>query len=203
MMMADYVGIPIVAGGGIGGVHRGAETTMDISSDLEEISQRNVIVVCSGAKSIMDLGLTMEYLETKSVPVIGYKTDELPAHMVRSSGIKLSNRMDEISEIAKVYDIKNKFGIKSGMLVTNPIDEAFSVDSDKMNAAIDEAIELSIRDRIKGKAITAYLMKHVKSVMGEERAGVELRKQTLSIWSFSQKYHLWMICLFVMERYLL
>lgn len=168
MVIADYVGISVVSGGGIGGVHRGAETSMDISSDLEEIVERNVIVVCSGAKSILDLNLTMEYLETKAVSVIGYKTDELPAYMARKSGIKLTCKMDDINEVAKTYKVKNEFGIKTGMILTNPIDEEFAVDSELMNRVIDEAILKSVEDKISGKAITGYLMKYVKEKMGSD-----------------------------------
>lgn len=168
MVVADYVGIPVVTGGGIGGVHRGAETTMDISSDLEEIAIRNVIVVCSGAKSILDLKLTMEYLETKGVSTIGYKTDELPAYMARTSGIKLSSRMDDISMIADTYNIKNSFNIKTGIILANPIDEEYAVDSNEMNRIIDEAVSKSIKDNITGKAITGYLMKYLKENMGSD-----------------------------------
>lgn len=168
MVVADYVGIPVVTGGGIGGVHRGAETTMDISSDLEEIAIRNVIVVCSGAKSILDLKLTMEYLETKGVSIIGYKTDELPAYMARTSGIKLSSRMDDISMIADTYNIKNSFNIKTGIILANPIDEEYAVDSNEMNRVIDEAVSKSIKDNITGKAITGYLMKYLKENMGSD-----------------------------------
>lgn len=168
MVIADYVGIPVVSGGGIGGVHRGAETSMDISSDLEEIVERNVIVVCSGAKSILDLKLTMEYLETKAVLVIGYKTDELPAYMARTSGIKLTCRMDDVNTIADTYKIKNEFGIKTGIILTNMIDEEYAVDSKVMNSVIDEAVSNSIKDKISGKAITGYLMKYVKEKMGSD-----------------------------------
>lgn len=168
MVIADYVGIPVVSGGGIGGVHRGAETSMDISSDLEEILERNVVVVCSGAKSILDLNLTMEYLETKAVSVIGYKTDELPAYMARTSGIKLTCRMDDVDAVARTYKIKNEFGIKTGIILTNPIDEEYAVDSDLMNKVIDEAVQKSISDKISGKAITGYLMKYVKEKMGSD-----------------------------------
>ena len=166
MVIADYVGIPVVSGGGIGGVHRGAETSMDISSDLEEIVKRNVIVVCSGAKSILDLNLTMEYLETKAVSVIGYRTDELPAYMARTSGIKLTCRMDDVNTIADTYKIKNDFGIKTGIILANMIDEEYAVDSDLMNKVIDEAVENSIRDKVSGKAITEYMMKYVKEKLG-------------------------------------
>lgn len=168
MVIADYVGIPVVSGGGIGGVHRGAEVSMDISSDLEEIVERNVIVVCSGAKSILDLNLTMEYLETKAVSVIGYKTDELPAYMARLSGIKLTCRMDDAETIANTYKIKNEFGIKTGMILANMIDEEYAVDSELMNKVIDEAVAQSIQDKISGKAITGYLMKYVKEKMGSD-----------------------------------
>lgn len=168
MVIADYVGIPVVSGGGIGGVHRGAETSMDISSDLEEIVERNVIVVCSGAKSILDLKLTMEYLETKAVSVIGYRTDELPAYMARTSGIKLTCRMDDVSTIANTYKIKNEFGIKTGMILANMIDEEYSVDSELMNKVIDEAVANSVKDNVSGKAITGYLMKYIKEKMGSD-----------------------------------
>ena len=168
MVIADYVGISVVSGGGIGGVHRGAQISMDISSDLEELANRNVIVVCSGAKSILDLNLTMEYLETKSVSVIGYKTDELPAYMARSSGIKLTCSMDDTSTIAKTYRIKNEFNIKNGIVVANPIDEEYAVDSKLMNKVIDEAVAKSQVDNISGKAITGYLMKYVKEKMGND-----------------------------------
>lgn len=168
MVVAGMLGIPVVSGGGMGGVHRGAETTMDISSDLEEIVERNVIVVCSGAKSILDLNLTMEYLETKSISVIGYKTSELPAYMAISSGIKLPCRMEAVEEVANAYRIKNDLDIRSGMLLMNPISEEYAVDADEMNAAIDEAIERSMVDKVSGKAITGYLMKYVKEKMGAD-----------------------------------
>lgn len=168
MFVADALGISVVSGGGMGGVHRGAETSMDISSDLEEIAVSNVVTVCSGAKSILDLKLTMEYLETKSIPVVGYQTDELPAYMARTSGIKVPCRMDSISEMADAYAIKKKLGIKSGMLFLNPISEEFAVDADAMNAAIDTAIAESIEAGVSGKAITGFLMKRVKEIMGAD-----------------------------------
>ena len=168
MVIADIVKISVVSGGGLGGVHRGAEITMDISSDLEEIALRNVIVVCSGAKSILDLNLTMEYLETKSVAVVGYKTDEMPAYMAIESGIKLPCRMDSLTEVANAYRIKTLLKIQTGMILMNPISREYAVDAKKMNAAIDEAIELSKEDNIKGKAITEYLMKQVKEKMGAD-----------------------------------
>ena len=177
MVIAELVGIPVVSGGGIGGVHRGAETSMDISSDLEELAIRSVIVVCSGAKSILDLNLTMEYLETKAVSVIGYRTDELPAYMARTSGIKLTCRMDDVNTVAKTYKVKNDLGITTGIVLANPIDEEFAVDSELMNQIIDEAIEKSIEDRISGKAITGYLMKYVKEKMGSD--SIEAQKHMI------------------------
>lgn len=168
MVVADIVGIPVVSGGGMGGVHRGAEITMDISSDLEEIAVRNVVVVCSGAKSILDLNLTMEYLETKSVPVIGYKTNEMPAYMAITSGIKLPCKMDSVEEVAKSYQIKNELNIQGGIILMNPICEEYAVDADKMNAAIEKAIEQSKNDNVSGKAITGYLMKYIKEKLGAD-----------------------------------
>lgn len=168
MVAADLAHIPVVSGGGMGGVHRGAETTMDISSDLEEIALRNVIVVCSGAKSILNLNLTMEYLETKSVPVMGYQTDEMPAYMAIESGIKLPCRMDSVTEVAAAYHIKNELDIETGMILMNPISKQYAVDAAQMNAAIEEAVECSKQDQIRGKAITEYLMKYVKAKMGAD-----------------------------------
>ena len=168
MVVADIVGIKVVSGGGMGGVHRGAEVTMDISSDLEEIAAKNLIVVCSGVKSILDLNLTMEYLETKSVSVIGYKTEEMPAYMAIESGIKLPCQMNSVSEVAKAFNIKNKLNIDGGMILMNPISPEYAVDASLMNKVIDEAIECSKRDNIKGKAITEYLMKYLKNKMGAD-----------------------------------
>lgn len=168
MLVADITGISVVSGGGLGGVHRGAEVTMDISSDLEEIAMRNVIVVCSGAKSILDLNLTMEYLETKSVPVIGYKTDEMPAYMAIESGIKLPCRMDSVNEVAKAFSIKNELNIQTGMILMNPISKEYAVNAELMNKVIEEAVDHSKQDNVKGKAITEYLMKYVKKEMGSD-----------------------------------
>lgn len=177
MVVADQAGIPVVSGGGMGGVHRGAEVTMDISSDLEEIARRNVIVVCSGAKSVLDLNLTMEYLETKSVPVIGYKTDEMPAYMAVESGIRLPCRMDSTEEIAEAYKIKNSLNIASGMILMNPISAGYAVDAVRMNEVIEEAVIRSKRDNVRGKAITEYLMKYLKEKMGAD--SVEAQKNLI------------------------
>ena len=140
MIIAAMAGIRVFATGGIGGVHRGAEVTMDISADLEELARTPVLVVCAGAKSILDLGLTLEYLETKGVPVIGYGTSELPAFYTRKSGFGVDYRLDTPEEIAAAFRAKLEMGLEGGMLVTNPIPEQYSMDPDVINSAIDKAV---------------------------------------------------------------
>lgn len=174
MLIADLVGIKVVAGGGIGGVHRGAETSMDISADLEELAVSNVVCVCSGAKSILDLGLTLEYLETKSIPVIGYGTDKLPAYMARESDFNVDYRADDVETIARAFDAKMALNLEGGLLVTNPIPEQYAVNASEMNRAIDKAVKEAVWDDIKGKAITPYLLRSVKNQMGAE--SVEAQK---------------------------
>ncbi len=174
MLIADLVGIKVVAGGGIGGVHRGAETSMDISADLEELAVSNVVCVCSGAKSILDLGLTLEYLETKSIPVIGYGTDKLPAYMARESDFNVDYRVDDVETIAKAFDAKMALNLEGGLLVTNPIPEQYAVNASEMNRAIEKAVKEAVWDDIKGKAITPYLLRSVKNQMGAE--SVEAQK---------------------------
>ena len=139
MIIAHMAGIKVFATGGIGGVHRGAETTMDISADLEELAHTPVMVVCAGAKSILDLGLTLEYLETHGVPVVGYGTDELPAFYTRRSGFGVDYRVDSPEELASLFSVQRELGL-GGMLVTNPIPEEYSMDPSVINTAIDEAI---------------------------------------------------------------
>lgn len=168
MMIADLVGIKVVTGGGIGGVHRGASYTFDISADLEEFTRSEVIVVSSGAKSILDLDLTMEYLETHSVSIGGYKTHELPAYMAIHSGIKLDFTFDSPSEVANCFKIKKSLKMPGSILVCNPIDEKYAVDSDLMNAAIQKAVRKASEDNIKGKEITKYIMTIVRQEMGED-----------------------------------
>ncbi len=166
MIIAAMAGIKVFATGGIGGVHRGAETTMDISADLEELAQTPVMVVCAGAKSILDLGLTLEYLETKGVPVIGYGTDELPAFYTRRSGFKVDYRIDTPQELASAFAAKLAMGLKGGMLVTNPIPEQYSLDPDYINAAIDRAVARSVELGIKGKETTPFLLAEIKNITG-------------------------------------
>lgn len=166
MIAAAAAGIRVFATGGIGGVHRGAETTMDISADLEELAETPVCVVCAGAKSILDLNLTMEYLETKGVPVIGYGTDELPAFYTRKSGIKVPWRSDDPREIADAIAASREIGYPGGMLVVNPIPEAYSMDADVINKAIDDAIEEAKKQGIKGKETTPFLLAKIKDITG-------------------------------------
>lgn len=166
MIIAHMAGIKIFATGGIGGVHRGAETTMDISADLEELAATPVMVVCAGAKSILDLGLTLEYLETKGVPVIGYGTDELPAFFTRRSGFGVDYRCDSPEELAAFFRAQQELGLKGGMLVTNPIPEQYAMDKDTIDAAIDQAVAESVEKGIHGKETTPYLLARVVELTG-------------------------------------
>ena len=166
MMIAHMAGIGVFATGGIGGVHRGAETTMDISADLEELGQTPVMVICAGAKSILDLGLTLEYLETKGVPVIGYGTDELPAFYTRTSGFGVDYRLDTPAQLAAAFHAQRAMGLKGGMLVTNPIPEEYSMDPAVINKAIDQAIAECQAQGVHGKATTPFLLARVKDLTG-------------------------------------
>ena len=166
MIIAHMAGIKIFATGGIGGVHRGAETTMDISADLEELGQTPVMVVCAGAKSILDLGLTLEYLETKGVPVIGFGTKELPAFYTRQSGFQVDYRIDTVEELAAAFKAQNELGMKGGMLVTNPIPEEYAMPLDTITAAIDQAIAECEAKGIHGKETTPFLLARVAELTG-------------------------------------
>ena len=166
MIIAAMAGIKVFATGGVGGVHRGAQTTMDISADLEELARTPVMVICAGAKSILDLGLTLEYLETHGVPVIGYGTEELPAFYTRRSGFKVDYRLDTPEEIAAAFRAKQEMGLGGGMLVTNPIPEEYSMDPDRINAAIDQAVAEAAEKGIHGKETTPFLLARVKDLTG-------------------------------------
>ena len=166
MIIAAMAGIKVFATGGVGGVHRGAETTMDISADLEELAMTPVMVVCAGAKSILDLGLTLEYLETKGVPVIGYGTEELPAFYTRKSGFKVDYRLDTPEELAAAFNAKLDMGLRGGMLVTNPIPEEYSMDPEVIGAAIEKALDECKAQGIKGKQTTPFLLAKVKDLTG-------------------------------------
>ena len=166
MMIAHMAGISIFATGGIGGVHRGAEVTMDISADLEELGNTPVMVVCAGAKSILDLGLTLEYLETKGVPVFGYGAAEPPAFYTRHSGFGVDYRADSPEELAAMFKAQRDLGLKGGMLVTNPIPEEYSMDKAVIDAAIDQAIKEAAENGIKGKQTTPFLLAKVVELTG-------------------------------------
>ncbi len=175
MIIAAMAGIRVFATGGIGGVHRGAEVTMDISADLEELARTPVLVVCAGAKSILDLGLTLEYLETKGVPVIGYGTSELPAFYTRSSGFGVDYRLDTPEEIAAAFRAKLEMGLAGGMLVTNPIPEQYSMDPDIINSAIDKAVAEANARGIRGKQTTPFLLAKIKDITGGDSLASNIR----------------------------
>jgi pseudouridylate synthase len=175
MIIAHMAGIKVFATGGIGGVHRGAETTMDISADLEELASTPVMVVCAGAKSILDLGLTLEYLETKGVPVIGYGTDELPAFYTRRSGFGVDYRVDNPQELAAMFKAQQELGMKGGMLVTNPIPEQYAMDKEVIDAAIDQAIAESVEKGIHGKETTPFLLARVVELTGGDSLESNIR----------------------------
>ena len=166
MIIAHMAGIDIFATGGIGGVHRGAETTMDISADLEELGSTPVMVVCAGAKSILDLGLTLEYLETKGVPVIGYGTDDLPAFYTRQSGFGVDYRADSPAQLASMFSAQKELGMKGGMLVTNPIPEEYAMDKAVIDAAIEQALRESVEQGVHGKETTPFLLARVVELTG-------------------------------------
>jgi pseudouridylate synthase len=166
MIIAHMAGIKIFATGGIGGVHRGATETMDISADLEELAQTPVMVVCAGAKSILDLGLTLEYLETHGVPVIGYGTEELPAFYTRKGGFAVDYRVDSPEELAAMFKAQRDLGYKGGMLVTNPIPEEYSMDKEVIDKAIEEALAQCKAQGVHGKETTPFLLAKVVELTG-------------------------------------
>lgn len=164
MICADLAEIRMFVTGGIGGVHRGAETTMDISADLEELAKTDVAVVCAGAKSILDIGLTMEYLETKGVPVIGYETDELPAFYTRKSGFPVNFRADNPEIVADTLAVKWHLGLAGGAVIANPIPEADEMDPEMINGIINEALAEAKVKGIKGKDVTPFMLGKVKDL---------------------------------------
>lgn len=168
MLCADLAGIRVFATGGIGGVHRNGQTTMDVSADLEELAETNVGVVCAGVKSILDIGLTLEYLETHGVPVIGYGTENFPAFYIRESGYKVDYRVDNPAEIAKALKVKWDLGLKGGMVIANPIPSEFEMDKDYISAVIDEAVESADKEGVKGKGITPYVLARLHKKTGDK-----------------------------------
>ncbi len=168
MIIAAMAGIKVFATGGIGGVHRGAETTMDISADLEELAHTPVAVVCAGAKSILDLGLTLEYLETKGVPVLGYKTKMLPAFYTYESEFEVDYRMDTPQQIADTIRAQREMGYPGGMLITNPIPAEYAMPKAQIDDAIERALLEANEQGVKGKAITPFLLARVCELTGGE-----------------------------------
>ena len=164
MILADLAGVKVFATGGIGGVHRGAETTFDISADLQELANTNVAVICAGAKSILDIGLTLEYLETNGVPVIGFGTDEMPAFYTRRSGFGVDYRVDSSMEVAQALKAKWDLNLKGGMVIGNPIPEEFEMDYDTINNAIESALKEAEEKNIVGKNVTPFLLDKVKTI---------------------------------------
>ena len=164
MISAELAGIKIFATGGIGGVHRGAETTMDISADLEELSRTNVAVICAGAKSILDLKLTLEYLETKGVPVLGYKTKELPAFYTSKSGYNLDYKIDDAKDIAKILKTKWEVGLNGGVVIANPIPKEYEMDPVLIENVIKEAVTKANENGVQGKDLTPFLLDEIQKV---------------------------------------
>ena len=166
MIIAEMAGIPVFATGGIGGVHRGAAQTMDISADLQELAYTNVVVVCAGAKAILDLKLTLEYLETFGVPVVGYQTDEFPAFYTRKSGLKVDYRIDHLKEMAEAMKVKRDLGLKGGMILANPIPEHYEMAYEPINREIGEALGEADAKGITGKELSPFLLARVKELTG-------------------------------------
>ncbi|MCP5380825.1 MAG: pseudouridine-5'-phosphate glycosidase [Kordiimonadaceae bacterium] len=175
MIISALAGIKIFATGGIGGVHRGGELSMDISADLQELSKTNVSVVCAGIKSILDIGRTLEYLETVGVPVVGYKTDHVPAFYARSSGFKVDYRLDSAGDIARAMKAKYDLGLEGGVLITNPVPEQFAQNPDKIEATINDAIREMDRRGITGKETTPFLLARIAEQTGGESLDTNIK----------------------------
>ncbi|TDB36833.1 MAG: pseudouridine-5'-phosphate glycosidase [Actinobacteria bacterium] len=166
MMIAGMAGIQVFATGGIGGVHRGAETSFDISADLEELARTDVAVVCAGAKSVLDLGLTLEYLETHGVPVLGHRTDEFPAFYTRTSGFGVDARLDSAEEIAAILRTRQELGVAGGVVVANPIPPEFELPHAQIDGVIEAALAEASEHGVRGKAVTPFLLGRIHSLTG-------------------------------------
>ncbi len=183
MMVAERAGIKVFATGGIGGVHRGAEKTFDISADLQELARTPVVVVCSGAKAILDLPLTKEYLETMGVPVIGFRSEELPAFYCRESGLKVDYMVNDEVEAAKIIRAMQDLGLRGGMIIANPVPEEYALSMKYMNEIIEEAVRAAEKKGIKGKRLTPYLLNKIKELTGGKslKANIELVKDNARV----------------------
>lgn len=183
MIIAKLAGIKVFVTGGIGGVHRGAEKSMDISADLQELAQTDVAVVCAGAKSILDIGLTLEYLETQGVPVLGYQTAKFPAFYTRGSGFNVDAEIADAKEMATVMHIKWEMGLQGGIVIANPIPKEFALDDEFINDSIKDALdEMTVQD-ISGKAVTPFLLDRLeKLTQGKSlAANIELIKNNAAV----------------------
>ncbi|MCR1850768.1 pseudouridine-5'-phosphate glycosidase [Paeniclostridium sordellii] len=176
MILANLAGVKVFATGGIGGVHRGAQETFDISADLQELANTNVAVVCAGAKSILDIGLTLEYLETNGVPVVGFGTEDFPAFYTRKSGFGVDYKVDSSIEVAGALKAKWDLDLKGGMVIGNPIPENFEMDYDTINNAIETALKEADENNITGKKVTPFLLDKVKTITAGKslEANIEL-----------------------------
>ena len=176
MIIAAMAGIKIFATGGVGGVHRGAATSMDISADLQELARTNVAVVSAGAKSILDLKLTLEYLETHGIPVAGFGTDEFPAFYTRKSGLPVLYRVDTVTELAEMLYTKWQLGLEGGVLIANPIPDQAAVEFEYINEMIEQAVKIAEQKGIKGKAITPFLLAKIEELTKGEslKANIQL-----------------------------
>jgi pseudouridine-5'-phosphate glycosidase len=183
MICANLAGIKFFATGGIGGVHRGASESFDISADLLEFTRTQVMVVCAGAKAILDIPHTMEYLETLGVPVFGYQTDEMPAFYYRNSGVKIPQRFDDPADAAEIFRRSINLGYKSGILVGNPVPKEFEMDKNAIEAKIDEALKDADKQGIKGQAVTPYLLQRLYEITGGEslKTNIELVKNNAAL----------------------
>lgn len=179
IMIADMVGIKFFATGGIGGVHRGFKDDMDVSADLEELANTKMCVVCAGAKSILDIPKTLEYLETKGVSVLSYQNDEFPAFFLRNSGSKADARIDDLAALARTMKVKEDLDIRGGIVLGNPIPGEYEMDSKKINSAIEEALQASEEKGIKGKEATPFLLKYVV----EATEGKSLEANMQLVWN--------------------
>lgn len=183
MMVAERAGIKVFATGGIGGVHRGAEKTFDISADLQELARTPVAVVCSGAKAILDLPLTLEYLETMGVPIIGFRTDEFPAFYCRESGLKVDYVVDDEKEVAGIIRAMQDLELGGGMIIANPVPEEYALSMEYMNEMIEEAVRAAEKEGIKGKKLTPYLLNKIKELTEGKslKANIELVKDNARV----------------------
>lgn len=183
MICASLAGIKVFVTGGIGGVHRGAEHTFDISADLQELAKTDVAVVCAGAKAILDLQLTLEYLETLGVPVLGFKTEEFPAFYTRESGLKVDYAVNDEVEAAKAIKAKWDLGLKGGLLIANPIPKEYAMNKSYIDKAIDKALNEAETLNIKGKNITPFLLEKIKDITGGEslKSNIELVKNNAHV----------------------